>query len=67
MFDEMALVVGKDRARGNFVKSFGYINLESRSQPESATLNLDDDIELEEIPKEKESGKQVRSSSITSS
>ena len=67
MFDEMALVVGKDRAKGNFAKSFGDINLESRPQLESIPVNLDEDIDLEEVPKEKEGGKQASSSSTTSS
>lgn len=63
MYDEMAIVVGKDQARGNFTKSFVDINLEARPELEPIALDENDN---EEILKAKDVGKQASSSSTSS-
>ncbi|KAH7860527.1 hypothetical protein Vadar_014484 [Vaccinium darrowii] len=65
MYDEIALVVSKDRAKGNFAKSFGDVDLEAR--PEIEPIHLDDENAFEDISKDKNAGKQSACSSRTSS
>ncbi|KAH7859555.1 hypothetical protein Vadar_002537 [Vaccinium darrowii] len=65
MYDEIALVVSKDRAKGNFGKSFGDVDLEAR--PEIEPIHLDDENAFEDIPKDKNAGKQSACLSGTSS
>jgi len=65
LYDEIALVVSKDRAKGNFAKSFGDVDLESR--PEIEPIHLDDENAFEDISKDKNAGKQFACSSRTSS
>ncbi|KAF7128163.1 hypothetical protein RHSIM_Rhsim11G0013100 [Rhododendron simsii] len=64
MYDEIALVVNKDRAKGNFAKSFNDVDLEAR--PAIEPINSDDDVATEDISKDKNVGKQSASSSETS-
>ncbi|KAG5525266.1 hypothetical protein RHGRI_031819 [Rhododendron griersonianum] len=64
MYDEIALVVNKDRAKGNFAKSFNDVDLEAR--PDIEPINSDDDIAIEDFSKDKNAGKQSASSSETS-
>ncbi|KAH7842566.1 hypothetical protein Vadar_006771 [Vaccinium darrowii] len=65
MYDEIALVVSKDRAKGNFAKSFGDVDLEAR--PEIEPIHLDDENAFEDISNDKNAGKQSACSSGTSS
>ncbi|KAF7135069.1 hypothetical protein RHSIM_Rhsim08G0145100 [Rhododendron simsii] len=64
MHEEIALVVNKDRAKGNFAKSFNDVDLEA--WPDIEPINSDDDIAIEDISKDKNAGKQSASSNETS-
>ncbi|XP_058206816.1 uncharacterized protein At2g29880-like [Rhododendron vialii] len=59
MYEEIALVVNKDRAKGNFAKSFNDVDLDIEP------INSDADIAIEDISKDKNAGKQSASSSET--
>ncbi|KAI8559347.1 hypothetical protein RHMOL_Rhmol04G0165700 [Rhododendron molle] len=64
MYDEIALVVNKDRAKWNFAKSFNDVDLEA--SPDIEPINSNDDIAIEDISKDKNARKQSASSSETS-
>ncbi|XP_059660156.1 uncharacterized protein LOC132306676 [Cornus florida] len=65
MYDEISLVVGKDKTKGNFAKSLANVNLEAR--PVVELVPLDDSLGTEEASMDEDIGKRVSSSSTTPS
>ncbi|KDP30868.1 hypothetical protein JCGZ_15562 [Jatropha curcas] len=62
MYDEKAIVVGKDIATGTYTKSFIDTELDASPKVDSTTHD-DDDVEFEEVTK----GKEASSTTIPSS